>query len=122
MGKIRSKKNVKGADPGYVVPGNEAPQISKYLILCGISGLGFWITVIKAQTQPDIVELTLLKFGCYICLLLLLDSVFYLSRAVKGDKVETFEFQRERIKFVLWVVGCLIVLEIPMWLDVLGGR
>lgn len=96
--------------------GNEAP-LKKLVLLNGLSAASFWVSVEWTMTGPGLIIQTILKFICYVSVFLWLNSAFYLKNCAEGVDTETFEFQRELVKLSLWIMGILIVSEIPMMLS-----
>lgn len=96
-----------------MLTGNEA---HKYLILNGLSSLVFWLSVWDVTIGINLVIETIRKFMCYISVIVWMNSAFYLKELATGTEVESWEFQKEQIKITLFIMGVLIVSELPVWI------
>lgn len=99
--------------------GDETPQIKKYFWLNGISAIVFWVCVEAAMRGPGLILQSILKFSVYLSVIIWLNTVFYLSKCAEGIEVERGEFQREQVKLTLWIVGILILMELPLMISVI---
>lgn len=100
---------------------DEAPRLKKYFLINGITAIIFWVALGAVERAPGIVAQTVLKLVIYVSIILWLNSGYYLSKSAAGVEVETWEFQKDQVKLTLWIVGVLIVFELPVWLIVLSG-
>ncbi len=122
-----------GADP-FVVGGNEAPtlhkmkgrgadrgddspRLIKYFGLNGLSAISFWVSLQWFGTGQGLVIGTILKFISELSVIVWLNTAFYLKNDAEGIDVESWEFQREQIKLTLWIFGCLVLIELPLWIS-----
>ncbi len=96
-----------------MLTGNEA---HKYLILTGVSTLVFWLAVWDVTIGVNLMIETIRKFMCYLSVIVWLNSIFYLKELATGTEVESWEFQKEQVKLTLFIVGVLIVSELPVWI------
>lgn len=87
----------------------------------GVTALGYWLTWRIIEGAQSIVFLSVLKFIFYVDLMLWLNSVFALYKGGTGAELDSFEFQKDQVKFTLWVLGILVWMEIPIWLDALSA-
>jgi hypothetical protein len=99
---------------------DEAPQLKRYLILNGLSALTFWVSVWAGGLGLNLMIETVMKFIGYLSVFVWLDSALYLRGCALGLIVESWEFQRERVKLSLFVVLILIVAELPVWITSLS--
>jgi len=67
---------------------------------------------------PGLILQAILKFSVYLSVIIWLNTGFYLSKCAEGINVENMEFQREQVKLTLWIVGILILSEIPLMISV----
>lgn len=93
---------------------DEAPPLKKYLWINGISAIVFWVSLQTMMRGQSLIVQASLKFLIYLSTILWLNSGFYLSKSASGIDVESGEFQREQVKLTLWIVGILILSEIPI--------
>lgn len=99
---------------------DEAPRIKKWILINGITAILFWLTLQAVERGPGIVVQTVLKFVMYLSIILWLNSGYYLSKSASGVEVESWEFQKEQVKFTLWIIGIFIVMELPIWITSLS--
>lgn len=99
---------------------DEAPRLKKWFIINGISAISFWLSLGALERGQGIVGQTVLKLIFYLAIILWLNSCFYLSKSAREVEVESFEFQKEQVKFTLWIIVIFIVMELPIWLTVLS--
>ena len=67
---------------------------------------------------PGLILQAILKFSVYLSVIIWLNTGFYLSKFAEGIEVESGKFQREQVKLTLWIVGILILSEIPLMISV----
>ena len=96
---------------------DEAPNFKKYVWLNGLSAISFWVSIQYFLRGPGLVVGTILKFICELSVILWLNSAFYLKNNAEGIDTENFEFQREQVKFTLWICGFLVLMELPLLLS-----
>ena len=96
---------------------DEAPRLKKLLWLNGLSGIVFWVSLNLVKKGQGLVGQTILKLIMYVSILLWLNSAFYLKNNAEGTETETWEFQREQVKLSLWIVGILVLMELPLMIS-----
>ena len=96
-----------------MLSGDDAP-LKKYFLINGLTAISFWISLQWALKGPGLVVGTILKFVCELSVILWLNTAFYLKNNAEGVETESYEFQREQVKLSLFVVGILILAEIPL--------
>ena len=101
-----------------MLSGDDAP-LKKHLWLNGLSAISFWLSVQIVMTGPGLIVQTISKFICYLSVLVWLNTAFYLKTLAENVDPETGEFQREQVKLSLFVVGILILAEIPTMISAL---
>lgn len=86
------------------------------------------LEVLPIQYQTSIMQFRIQltksvgKFLFYVNLILWLNSGFYLRELARGVDVDTSEFQKEQVKFTVWILLVLILIEIPLWVSVLSAH
>ena len=96
-----------------MLTGNEA---HKYLILNGLSAFVFWLAVWDVTIGVNLMIETIRKFLCYLSVIVWINSAFYIKELATGTEVESWEFQKEQVKLTMFIVGVLIVSELPVWI------
>ena len=96
---------------------DEAPRLKKHLWLNGLSGISFWVSLNLVKKGQDLVGQTILKFIMYVSIIVWINSAFYLKNNAEGIDTETWEFQREQVKLSLWIVGILVLMELPLMIS-----
>jgi hypothetical protein len=91
----------------------------KYLILMGIVSISYYLAWWTFMTGVGPVLQSVIKAVMYVSIILWSNCAYYLSQWARGEEVESFEFQVKQIKMTLWILGVLILIEIPIWLDAL---
>ena len=91
-------------------------EAHKYLILNGLSTVVFWLSVWNVTIGFNLMIDTIRKFMCYLSVIVWLNSAYYLSESARGLDVESWEFQREQVKLTMFMIGVLIVSELPVWI------
>ena len=92
----------------------------RYLTLMGVTSITYYLSGWSGLIGPAPMIATVLKFVCYVSIILWLNSAFYLSKYAAGVEVECFEFQREQVKFTLWITLIWVVRELPLILSSVG--
>lgn len=100
---------------------DEVPRFMRYLALNGLTAITFWRSLYLMGLNQGIIGQTILKFVLYVSLILWLNTLLFFYTSAKGLDVDSGEFQREQVKLSVWTLGILILMEIPIWLTVLGS-
>ena len=98
---------------------DETPRLKKLFAVNGLSAITFWAVVWLIENAPALMPQPLLKFIGYLSVLLWINTVFYLKNIWERIDTESSEFQREQVKLSLFVVGILILMDVPLMLSVL---
>jgi len=75
--------------------------------------LRLWISI------DNIIKATLYKLVFYINFMGLMNGWFYLYNIMSENNVDTFIFQKDLIQYNLYIYLVLILMETPLWIDVL---
>lgn len=86
------------------------------LLIFFISTVIFWGSLRIIETGPALHVQIVLKFMCYLSVILWINSGFYLRELARGVNLETREFQNSQVRLTLWIISILILSEIPIWL------
>jgi hypothetical protein len=112
----RGAVHLTGADTVGLDAGNDAPRPLRYLVLMGVSSVTFWVSFWEVTLGLNIVLDTIRKFVCYLSVIVWLNSAYYLSETARDQDVESWEFQKKQVRLTLWIVGVVIVSELPVWI------
>lgn len=86
------------------------------LLIFFISTIVFWISIGIMKTGPTLHVEIILKFMTYLSSILWINSGFYLRELARGVNIDTREFQKTQVKLTLWIIGILILSELPLWI------
>ena len=85
-----------------------------------VSSLVFWVSIWEVVLGFNIVLDTVRKFACYLSSIVWINAAFYLREVAAETDIDTWEFQKEKVKLTLVFIGIIIVSEVPMWIDALS--
>lgn len=91
-----------------------------WLRINGLSAINFWLALWLQERSQGIIFQTVLKFGLYAVMILWINSCYYLAQCARDIDVETWEFQKEQVKLTLWILGILILMELPLWITAIS--
>lgn len=105
-------------EQGQFQAAGSAPIIA--LILVGVSSITFYLSFWDLTLGVNLVFDAIRKFACYLSVMVFLNASYYLRELAREIDVETWEFQKDQVRLSLFIVGILIVSELPMWLGALS--
>ncbi|MBA7491398.1 hypothetical protein ES702_01943 [subsurface metagenome] len=79
-------------------------------------------TIYPSSIERYILLKSGIKFVFYVNLIMWFNAVYILKTRAEGIDTETWEFQKRQVYMTLFIFIILIIMEIPIWLTVLGSH
>lgn len=98
------------------------PRVTGLLLLFGFTTVSYYLAWWTFTKGVSLILQVILKFIIYLSVILWLNSAWYLRELALGTDPDTFEFQKRQVKMTMWILLMFIVMELPVWLIVLGSH